>query len=354
MDCVVRPIARADLPQLLALARALGPGMTTLPVDARALEEKVELSLKAFAAPCLDKSAQYLLVGHEVGGQKILGVSALYTHIGQSHGFFSFKVSTLVRQSRFNARIVQSDILSLANDYTGLTEVGSLAVLPEARRCGVGRLLARARYMLLALAPERFASRVIAEMRGWQDEGETSPFWDAVGAKFFDLSFAEADKQSALCGAAFFADLFPTLPIYAQFLPEPARAVIGRPHASSALAFAMLQQENFRYERMVDIFDAGPQVVSARAEITTVAQAETRSFADCAGLDAAATLVSSNDISDFRVATLATARATNALGVAPKDDVLASPPLAEPPQRAQRARASAQTRDEAPGLDRPS
>ena len=50
----------------------------------------------------------------------------------------------------------------------------------------------------------------------------------------------------------------PRYPVYANLLPDSARAVIGEVHDDTRAARAMLEQEGFRYEGYVDIFDAGP------------------------------------------------------------------------------------------------
>lgn len=324
MSYRVRPIAEADLGALIELARALGPGMTTLPLDEDALAAKIEASERAFKQRVAGP-AQYLLAGEEIESGRLMGVSGVYTDIGRPHGFFSFKVTTLVRQSRFNERSISADILSLANDYTGCTEVGSLAVRPEARGAGLARLLARARYMLMAVAPECFGDRIIAEMRGWQDETGTSPFWDAIGRKFFELDFDEADRLSAVRGADFFADLFPTLPIYAQLLPPAAREAIGRAHDTSARAMAMLLEENFRSERLIDIFDGGPQVVAQRKTIATISAAQRSALKALDAFAAHGALVCATSLDRFRVAAFRRYdQAASALELDHGDDVLAS------------------------------
>lgn len=276
-EFVIQPIARGDVDQLFVLADALGPGMTTLPADRDALAAKIESSIQSFERP--GPSGQYVLAARAPESNAILGVAAVYADVGRPLGFFSFRVSELIQHSRSNDLTLRSDLLMVVNDYTGLTEVGSLAVHPAARSKGLGRSLAKSRYLLIAAAPHLFGERIIAEMRGWQDERGESPFWKAVGQRFFDVDFDFADKQSAVLGAAYFADLLPRHPIYAALLPEEARTVIGRPHRASAPAMVMLLEEGFRYENMVDIFDAGPQVVAARDSIGAVRRAERMSFA---------------------------------------------------------------------------
>jgi len=325
-DWVVRPAAPQDLGVLTELATALGPGMTTLPADQKVLGEKIENSVETFAGRREPSAAQYLLVLEDTARGGILGVAAVYPSVGHPYGFFSYKVSNLVRRSRKLGVQAKIELLTLSNDYTGATEVGSLAVLPSLRGTGAGRLLARSRYMLIGAFPDRFAPRVMAEMRGWQDQAGRSPFWDAVGARFFDMEFEAADRLSAVDGAEFIADLMPTHPIYTALLSPGAREAIGRPHQASAPAMAMLLAENFRYEGTVDVFDAGPQVHAERDRIRTVAESFVAP-ATSAG-QAGPLLVSNQDLAGFRVTPVASDlddAARRRLGVGRADQVRCSP-----------------------------
>jgi arginine N-succinyltransferase len=296
---VIRPAQSADTGAIVDLARRLGAGMTTLPPDPETIERKIACSIATFAGESIEDS-QYILVLEQEG--RAVGLSGVYPRIGDAHGFFSYKRTRLIQRSVDLGRRYEIELLTLSNDYTGATEIGTLAVLPELRGTGAARLLARARYMLIGAFPDRFASRVMAEMRGWQDEQGQSPFWNAIGARFFDMAFDEADQLSAVQGAGFIADLMPKQPIYTALLPATAREAIGRPHPVSARAMAMLMEEDFRHEAHVDVFDGGPQVHIERDQIRTIR--ETRTFAAHSGGDggAAPMLLSNGDLADFRVA----------------------------------------------------
>jgi arginine N-succinyltransferase len=62
----------------------------------------------------------------------------------------------------------------------------------------------------------------------------------------------------------------PRHPVYVDLLPAAAREAIGAVHADTTPARAMLEQEGFRYEGYVDIFDAGPTVECFRDNIDAV------------------------------------------------------------------------------------
>ncbi|MDX2274326.1 MAG: arginine N-succinyltransferase [Hyphomonadaceae bacterium] len=269
-EFVIRPITPDDVGALKELAQSLGPGMTTLPADKAVLARKAENSAASFRGEACD-DPQYLLGLCKLENpRKLLGVSGVYPNVGTKLGFFSYHVGSLIQRSRLSDDAARMQVLSIDNSYTGATEVGSLAVHPSLRGRGVGKLLARARYLLIAAAPDRFGARVIAEMRGWQEEDGRSPFWDAVGRKFFDVDFPTADRLSAVEGAAYFADIWPKLAIYSALLPLDAQRTIGRAHRTSQLAMNMLLEEGFLYENMIDLFDAGPQVSVCANGIATI------------------------------------------------------------------------------------
>jgi arginine N-succinyltransferase len=66
----------------------------------------------------------------------------------------------------------------------------------------------------------------------------------------------------------------PRHPVYVNLLPDAARAVIGEVHDDTRPARALLEQEGFRYEGYVDIFDAGPTLECFRDNIHAVRQSE--------------------------------------------------------------------------------
>jgi arginine N-succinyltransferase len=267
----VRPAETRDLDGVVALAESLGSGMTTLPADRAVLGEKIERSVASFRGQLDRAQSQYLLV-LDAGDGTVQGTSALYSHVGSPYGFFSYKRLRLVQRSQAVDVSCNVEMLALANDYTGTTEVGTLAIHPSLKGTGAGRLLARARYMLVAIQPDLFAPLLMGEMRGWQDDSGENPFWNAVGARFFSMDFATADLLSATRGADFIAELLPKHPLYIELLPPEAREVIGKPHLNSMPARSMLRSEGFRYEGYVDVFDAGPQMHCDRDQIATVAQ----------------------------------------------------------------------------------
>jgi arginine N-succinyltransferase len=276
---VIRPARLADLNALVDLAESLGPGMTTLPADRKTLAHKLDATVASFSGQVSGAAAQYLLVLEDNDVPGLMGVSAVYPKIGHPFGFFSYHIDRLVQHSSQIAFNLDCKILNLSNAYTGMTEIGTLAVRPTLRKTGAGRMLARARYLLMACFPDLFANTVIAEMRGWQDSAGENPFWSAVGRRFFHMPFAEADRVSAVKGAEWIASLMPKFPIYLDLLSAEAQACIGKPHDTSAIAMKMLLEEGFRFENYVDVFDAGPQLIAPVNQIKTVTESNIFAFA---------------------------------------------------------------------------
>ena len=179
-------------------------------------------------------------------------------------------VGTLVHASRALNVYTVSPTLFLSNDHTGHTELCSLFLDQRYRLGKNGPLLAKSRLMFMAEFAQLFAPKVIAELRGRLEPDGSSPFWEGLGRHFFAMEYSTADYLTGLGQKAFIAELMPRHPVYVNLLPPSARDAIGAVHADTAPARAMLEQEGFRYEGYVDIFDAGPTVECARENIDLV------------------------------------------------------------------------------------
>lgn len=265
----VRPVREDDLDSLLDLAGLTGGGMTNLPPDRATLAEKIARSETALGAEITAPQDEFYLLVLESGQGQVVGTASLFSRLGAKWPFYSYKVSRVTHVSRDLERTFSTRILHLVNDFDGASEVGGLFLHPAARSGGLGALLARSRYMFIAQHRQRFGEVVIADLRGWVENG-TSPFWDAVAGPFFGSGFLEADLHNAVHGNQFIADLMPRYPIYTSMLPEAARTAIGRPHESSVPALRLLQAEGFAHEGYCDIFDAGPTVQVRTDRIRTV------------------------------------------------------------------------------------
>ena len=267
----LRAARPADLEALYEMAKLTGGGFTNLPPDRAALRGKLERAEAAFARDD-DTIAdeQFVLVLENASTGAVRGTCQLMCQVGQRWPFYSYRLNTLTQYSQELDRTVRAELLSLVTDLEGSSEVGGLFLHPNERAGGLGLLLARSRYLFVAMHRPRFADRILAELRGIIDERGGSPFWDGVAGRFFGMSFQDADYFNAINGNQFIADLMPKHPVYIAMLSEDARSVIGVPHPTGRAAMRMLEDEGFRAEGYVDIFDGGPTMVARTDNVTSV------------------------------------------------------------------------------------
>ena len=263
-----------DLEHLYEMAKLTGGGFTNLPPDRKALAAKLERADAAFAR---DENSvadeQFVLVMEDSETGAIRGTCQLMSQVGQKWPFYSYRKTTLTQHSEELGRTVRAEMLNLVTDLEGSSEVGGLFLHPGARAGGLGLLLARSRYLFVAMHRARFADRILAELRGIIDERGGSPFWDGVAGRFFGMSFQEADYFNAINGNQFIADLMPKHPVYIAMLDDEARKAIGMPHPSGRAAMRMLEDEGFAFEDYLDIFDGGPTMTARTDNVRSIAAA---------------------------------------------------------------------------------
>lgn len=268
---LLRSARKSDLDAIFHLAEHCGIGMTTLPKDKELLAARLDWACKSFKKVVNSPVHEYyLFVLEEPESNKVVGTSAIESAIGYEVPFYSYKLSKRTRIS--HALNIRSDyeILTLVNDYQGVSEICTLFLEPNFRHSHNGLLLSRARFLFMANYPTRFASTVIAEMRGVSDDSGHSPFWDNVGRHFFHMPFPDADRLTISTNKQFIADLMPRNSLYIKLLDPSAQAVIAKPHQSTAPAMNILLHEGFRHNGYVDIFDAGPTIEAQRSQIKTI------------------------------------------------------------------------------------
>jgi arginine N-succinyltransferase len=300
MSFRIRPARKTDLRAFYDLAKLTGGGFTNLPAEKATLEKKLERSeacFERFDDTPLDDL--YVFVLENVETKQIRGTCQIFGAVGTERPFYSYLISTLTQKSEELGKTFRNQFLNLTTDLEGSSEVGGLFLHPHERAGGLGLLLARSRYLFIKEHRERFGDTVLAELRGVMDEAGNSPFWDAIGGRFFGLSFPEADEFNAVHGTQFIADLFPKSPIYLSMLPESARAVIGQPHPTGRAALKMLEHEGFVWDSYVDVFDGGPTVTARTDSIRTVQNTQSLTVAAGEPRDGKAMLLSHGRLHDF-------------------------------------------------------
>ncbi|MEA1073178.1 arginine N-succinyltransferase [Sphingomonas sp. LY160] len=335
MSFRIRAARPDDFRALYDLAKLTGGGFTNLPAEKATLEAKLARSEEGFSRDGqMPADDLYMFMLEDTRNGAIRGTCQVFGQVGNDRPFYSYLISTLTQKSAELGRIFRNQALTLTTDLEGSSEVGGLFLHPQERAGGLGMLLARSRYLFIKQHRPRFGETVLAELRGVMDQAGHSPFWDALGGRFFGMTFPEADEFNAVHGTQFIADLFPKTPIYIAMLPESARAVIGQPHPTGRAALKMLEHEGFIWDSYVDIFDGGPTVTARTDRIKTVMEAEwlrvggevrgeasTMMLATGTGRDFVACYGQArrNDHGDLDI----DAKAMDNLGVGPGDRVLA-------------------------------
>jgi arginine N-succinyltransferase len=298
---LIRPIQPADLDALVALAESAGVGFTSLPPVPEFLKAKIELSVRSFAATVAQPAHErYMFVLEDVATGHIGGCCAVEAACGLDEPFYNYRIGTTVHASRELHVYNQMPTLYLSNDYTGCSVLCSLYLSPAFRAGGTGHLLSRSRFMMMGQYPQRFAAKVIAEMRGVSDERGRSPFWEGLGRHFFSIDYGRAEHLVGMGNKAFIAELMPKHPIYTLLLSPEARDVLGHVHPQTVPALHLLERENFRMQGYIDIFDGGPTVEAPLIEIRSIKRSRTVKAVTGVPKGGIAHLVANTQLADFR------------------------------------------------------
>ncbi|MFM9978121.1 MAG: arginine N-succinyltransferase [Sphingomonadaceae bacterium] len=296
----MRTARPSDLPALYEMAKLTGGGFTNLPPDRKNLTAKLEASAAALArADDTVADDRVALMLENVDDGHVRGTCQIFSKIGETAPFYSYRLGTLTQTSKELNRTFRAELLTLSTDFEGASEVGGLFLHPNERAGGLGLLIARSRYLYIGQHRARFADRLFAELRGVIDEGGGSPFWDGLAGKFFGMTFQEADAFNAINGHQMIADLMPKHPVYTALLPDSARLVMGVPHSSGRAAMRMLENEGFVQDFYIDIFDGGPTMHTRTDRVKSIAGSQTVRIERIAANDAIRTIVATGRLADF-------------------------------------------------------
>ena len=299
---VIRAIQAEDLDALIEMAGQVGSGMTTLKPDRELLGARVECAVASFAEAIPPQDRDYMFVMEDTTSARLAGICAIKGAVGLAEPFYNYRIGTLVHSSRELGVYTRMDTLYLSNDLTGSSELCSLFLRPDYREGYNGKWLSKSRFLFIAQFQQLFTEKIIAEMRGFQADDGTSPFYEGLGRHFFKMDFNHVDGLTALGKKSFIAELMPRQPMYVCYLPEDAQAVIGQVHRSTLPARKLLEQEGMHFEGYIDIFDAGPVLQGRVSELRAVRDS-VLSTADEGRPEGETdyTLVSNTKLSDFRM-----------------------------------------------------
>ena len=303
---VIRPIVTSDLNALHQIAIDSGHGLTSLPDNKAFLAGRIQQSVDAFTAKATPASPQsYLFVMQDTVTGAIAGTSGIEACVGLTNPLYHHRIDTI--EQSFSARNIHTSLqtLTLCEDLSGTTEICSLYLRPEYRKNGNGRALSRFRFLFMAGHASRFASTIIAEMRGYTDENGRSPFWEWFQHYFCDIDFETSNQMISAGDMRFVQALMPKHPIYSHMLGSEAQAqlALNKVHRETQPAMALLALENFTCGDYIGVNDAGPAMICQLKDIKTVLESSLKTVSIGNEQTAAAHYLASNtQLIDYRAA----------------------------------------------------
>lgn len=297
---VVRPIKRKDLDVFAEFSFESLLGITNLSRDRDKLYEKTVRIEQYFQQDINEPgSEEYFFVLEDLSTARIGGVCGILANSSLSHEYI-FRLETIQTNTKHISAPKEVRILKPALYQTNASEVCSLYLQPTFRHSGQGRLLSLSRFLFIAGHRRRFRSKILAEIRGFIDHKQSSPFWEGIGNHFCTLSFVEVMAlldQDRL----FVSEIMPKYPIYVDLLPKDVQECIGKTHESSKPAIHMLNQEGFSLTNEIDVIDGGPTLIAQTSGIRTIKNSSVASTEFTANdLNEEVEYIISNERLDFR------------------------------------------------------
>jgi arginine N-succinyltransferase len=304
---VIRSVREDDLDALFRLAEMVY--FINLPADEAILREKIRVSVDSFCGDIEDKFArEYIFVLERVDEEEkreIVGTSMILARHGtpdEPHMYFELREIQKYSETIHSGFIHK--VMHLRFDYDGPTEIGGLVVHPNYRGFPgkLGRQLSFARFAFIKMRRRCFKNHVLSELMPPLTEDGESILWEALGRRFTNLSYPEADRLSRR-NKEFVTSLFPKGDIYTCLLPGEVRDAIGKVGEATEPVKHMLEKIGFRWRQHIDPFDGGPHYWADTDRITVVASTRKAKVSrkeprkDDEGVTA---LVSSFDRKDFR------------------------------------------------------
>ncbi len=266
---VIRPIKQKDHDIFSEFSFESLLGMTNLPRNRERLLEKIIHSETSFLEDIQDPGEEeyYFILEDQTTG-RIGGTCGILANSAQSFRY-CYRIETQPTHAKHLSAPKELKYLKVVENNMSASEVCALYLQPTFRHSGQGRLLSLSRFLFIAAHRQRFRKKIIAEMRGYIDQRQISPFWEGIGRHFCNLSFVELMAQMEL-DRHFIPEILPQFPIYLSLLSKETQEMIGKTHESTKPATQMLLQENFEFTDDIDIFEGGPILVANTSHIRAI------------------------------------------------------------------------------------
>jgi arginine N-succinyltransferase len=279
----IRGAIPADEEALLALARELNT--VNLPNDRPHIQRLLADNQKSFAGDVPQNRRKYVFILWDRETGRAAGTSMIIAQLGRRGApYIYFDVQKEEKYAASVDKHFHHDLLRIGFSYDGPTEIGGLIVAPDYRKAPerLGLLISYVRFLFVATRRKLFRDELLAELLPPLEADGTSHLWEAVGRRFTDMSYAEADLLSSE-NKDFIRDLFPRDPIYVTLLSPEARGLIGQVGAQTRGVEKMLRRIGFKYVNRVDPFDGGPHFAAPTDEVALVKATRTGSVGEPLG-----------------------------------------------------------------------
>lgn len=266
----IRGAVPADEEALLDLARELNT--VNLPNDRPHIQRLLLDNQRSFSGEVAPKLRKYVFILWDRETGRAAGTSMIIAQLGRRGApYIYFDVQKEEKYAASVDKHFHHELLRIGFSYDGPTEIGGLVVAPAYRKAPerLGLLISYVRFLFIATHRKLFRDELLAELLPPLEPDGTSHLWEAVGRRFTDMSYAEADLLSSE-NKDFIRDLFPRDPIYVTLLNPEARALIGRVGAQTKGVEKMLRRVGFKYVNRVDPFDGGPHFAAPTDDVTLV------------------------------------------------------------------------------------
>ncbi len=258
---------------MLAVAEHLDT--VNLPHDRGVIEGILDRAERSFTGEMPAPDREFVFVLEDLETKAIIGTSMIYAQHGTKRApHIFFRVENDERYSVTLDRYFVHRTLRIGYNYNGPTEIGGLILLPQYRRNvhALGKALSYVRFLFIRMHRPLFRDHVLSELLPPLEADGTSKLWEALGRRFTNLSYQEADRLSK-DNKEFIHALFPDDPIHTELLPEDVQAIIGQVGEETRAVEKMLRRIGFDYAEQIDPFDGGPHFSANTDSITVVRDA---------------------------------------------------------------------------------
>lgn len=266
---ILRNVTENDLEDLYELSGKVQ--FINLPHDKNIIRQKIQKSIKSFQSPSQNLADNvYFFALEDLERNKVIGVSMIHAQHGtEKEPHFFLRVGSEHKFSQsINTGFVHGT-LKLGLDTNGPTEIGGLVVSSDYRGHPdkLGKQIAFVRFLYMCMYPDRFKETIHSELMPPLDPDGNSPLWEAIGRRFINMDYQQADILSRN-NKEFILSLYPSDNIYMTLLTPTARNAIGKVGKETEPIKNMLEKVGFKYSNEVDPFDGGPHYRAKLKETT--------------------------------------------------------------------------------------